>query len=59
MPSLPELKAKAKEMGLKGYSKLKKAELEALIASFTGGAEEEEDEEEEEEEVKRTAGLSY
>lgn len=41
MPTLPELKAKAKEMGLKGYSKMKKAELEALIAENTGRAEEE------------------
>lgn len=40
MPTLPELKAKAKEMGLKGYSKMKKAELEALVAENTGRAEE-------------------
>jgi hypothetical protein len=46
MPTLPELKAKAKEMGLKGYSKMKKAELEALIAGNTGGAEEVEEVEE-------------
>ena len=31
MPTLVELKAEAKKLGLKGYSKLKKAELEKLI----------------------------
>ena len=31
--TLPVLRAKARSLGIKGYSKLKKAELEALIAS--------------------------
>lgn len=32
-----ELRAKAKELGLKGYSKLKKAELEELVNKVKSG----------------------